>query len=209
MRFRDRTDAGKQLARALGKFKGRDGIVYPLPRGGIVLGVEIATALHMPLDLIIPRKIGHPYNPEYAICAVTEDGETVCNEEELARIDQAWFRAQVENARKEARRRRELYLGDRKPLDAKGKTVIIVDDGIATGLTMRAALNDARQRQPAHIVIAIPVSPADTAEKLRRDVDEVVALDIPDFYLGAVGAYYDDFAQVTDEEVIELLRAAR
>lgn len=209
MRFRDRTEAGIRLAKALDKYRGEDGIIYPLPRGGIVLGVEIARALGMPLDLVIPRKIGHPRNPEYAICAVTENGAPLCNEEELARVDQAWYQAQVEQMRKEARRRRELYMGGRTPLDARMKTAIIVDDGIATGLTMRAAINDVRQREPARIVVAIPVSPADTAELLRHEVDEVVALDIPEFYLGAVGAYYDDFAQVTDQEVIALLRSAR
>lgn len=207
MRFRDRTEAGRLLADALAKYQGKEGIIYPLPRGGIVLGVEIARALNMPLDLIIPRKIGHPYSPEYAICAVTESGEPICNEDEIARIDQDWLRARIKEERNEARRRRELYLGEKKPLDAAGKTAILVDDGIATGLTMRAAINDARQRRPAHIVMAVPVSPADTAERLGQEVEEVVALDIPVFYLGAVGAYYDDFTQVTDDDVIELLQS--
>lgn len=207
MRFRDRTEAGQLLAEALKTYQGKDGIIYPLPRGGIVLGVEIARILHMPLDMIIPRKIGHPYNPEYAICAVTEHGEPVCNERELARVDQEWFQRQVKNERQEARRRRELYLGEKKALDVSGKTAVLVDDGIATGLTMRAAIQDVRQRKPAHIVVAIPVSPAETAERLRKEVDEVVALDIPEYYLGAVGAYYDDFTQVTDEEVVSLLQS--
>jgi len=207
MHFKDRTDAGRQLAQALIPYQGKEGIIYPLPRGGIVLGVEIAKVLHMPLDMIIPRKIGHPYNPEYAICAVTEHGEPVCNEQELARADQEWFEQQVKIERLEARRRRELYLGERKPLDIKDKTAILVDDGIATGLTMRAALQDVRQRKPSHIVIAVPVSPLDTAKQLGKEVDEVVALDIPEFYLGAVGAYYDDFPQVTDSEVMKLLQS--
>jgi putative phosphoribosyl transferase len=207
MHFKDRVDAGRQLAQALSHYRNRQGIIYPLPRGGIVLGIEIARDLHMPLDLIIPRKIGHPYNPEYAICAVTEHGEPICNEHELARVDHAWFEEEVRNERQEARRRRELYLGDKKPLDVKDKTAILVDDGIATGLTMRAAIQDVKQRKPAHIVVAVPVSPTDTAEQLKQEVDEVIALDIPEFYLGAVGAYYDDFAQVTDAEVIELLQS--
>lgn len=207
MHFRDRTDAGQQLAQALSRYQDKKGIIYPLPRGGIVLGVEVAKVIHMPMDMIIPRKIGHPFNPEYAICAVTEHGEPVCNEQELAQVNQKWFQEQVKNARQEARRRRELYLGKRKPLDVKNKTAILVDDGIATGLTMRAAIQDVRQRKPARIVVAIPISPMDTAAQLRREVDEVVALDTPEFYLGAVGAYYDDFAQVTDEEVITLLQS--
>jgi putative phosphoribosyl transferase len=207
MRFRDRADAGGRLARALEHYRDGDGIVYPLPRGGIVLGVEVAAHLRLPLDLVIPRKIGHPWNPEYALCAVTEHGEPVCNPDELARVDPVWFAAQVEEARREARRRRELYLGDRKPLDAAGRIAILVDDGIATGLTMRAAIKDVRDRKPARIVVAIPVGPADTVEWLGHEVDEVVTLEAPEYFLGAVGAYYADFAQLTDEDVIRLMRA--
>jgi len=206
MRFKDRTEAGKMLAGALAKYRDQDGIVYPLPRGGVVLGVEIARELHMPLGLIIPRKIGHPYNPEYAICAVAENGELACNQSEVARVDQSWFKQRVEQEREESRRRRERYLGGREPLDPSGKTAILVDDGIATGLTMEAAIRDAKTRHAAKIVVAVPVAPADTAVKLRCEVDDVVALDIPEYYLGAVGAYYDYFPQITDDEVIEMLK---
>jgi predicted phosphoribosyltransferase len=206
MRFRDRREAGQKLAQALAGYRGREGIVYPLPRGGVTLGVEIARALAMPIDLVIPRKIGHPYNPEYAICAVTEDGAPVCNEREVSQVDPRWFHKRIEEERREARRRRELYLAGRRPLPAAGKIAIVVDDGIATGLTMRAALQDVRSRQPARLIVAIPVAPKDTAERLAREVDEVVALDVSEFYLGAVGAYYDDFPQLTDDEVILLLR---
>lgn len=206
MRFRDRREAGQKLAQALARYRGREGIVYPLPRGGVVLGVEIARALGMPLDLVIPRKIGHPYNPEYAICAVTEHGAPVCNEREVAQVDPEWFRKRVEAERREARRRRELYLAGRVPLPAEGKIAIVVDDGIATGLTMRAAIQDVRSRHPARVIVAVPVAPKDTADRLMRDVDEVAALDVSDFYLGAVGAYYDDFPQLTDDEVMLLLR---
>ena len=209
MRFRDRTDAGQKLAKLLEKYKNRPGIVYPLPRGGVALGVEIARALGMPLDLIIPRKIGHPYNPEYAICAVTEQGVPICNETEVARVDPVWFKQRVEAERREARRRREHYLAGRAPLPVAGKIAILVDDGIATGLTMRAAIHDARQRKPARIVVAIPVAPKETAELLAREVDEVAALEVSDFYLGAVGAYYDYFPQLTDDEVIALLQGVR
>lgn len=207
MRFTTRAEAGRKLAQALEKYKNQDGVVYPLPRGGIPLGVEIAQALHMPIDLIIPRKIGHPLNPEYAIGAVGENGDIVCSAEEVARIDPLWFKRTVEIERQEARQRRERYLDGRAPLPLAGKTAILVDDGIATGLTMRAAIRDARHRGPARLVVAIPVTPKDTAALLRREVDELVALDIPEFYLGAVGAYYDEFPQISDEEVIELLRA--
>jgi putative phosphoribosyl transferase len=207
MRFKDRTDAGKKLAQALNKFSGRQGVVYALPRGGVVLGVEIAQALRMPLDLIIPRKIGHPVSPEYAIGAVVENGEKVCNEMEVARIDPEWFRREVERERQEARRRRELYLGGMKPAPVEGKTAIIVDDGIATGLTMEVAIRDVKRRRPAHIVVAVPMAPRETVDKLMREVTEVVVLDDSPYYLGAVGAYYDHFLQVTDDEVIALMRS--
>ncbi|MFV1998126.1 MAG: phosphoribosyltransferase [Acidiferrobacterales bacterium] len=206
MRFRDRQDAGRQLAEVLGdKYKGRQGIVYPLPRGGVPLGLEVARALEMPLSLIIPRKIGHPLNPEYAICAVSEGGETVCNEDELAKVDKQWIEQRVEEERQESRRRREKYLPGRDPLSLACKTVILVDDGIATGLTMRAAVRDARERKAAQIVVAIPVVPHDTAKQLRREVDDVVALSVDANYLGAVGAYYDSFIQLTDDDVIALM----
>jgi predicted phosphoribosyltransferase len=206
MRFRDRQDAGRQLAEALKeKYKGRQGVVYPLPRGGIPLGLEVARALEMPLGLIIPRKIGHPFSPEYAICAVSEGGETVCNEREVSKVDPEWFKSRVEEERQESRRRREQYLPDRDPLSLEGKTAILVDDGIATGLTMRAAIRDARERKAAHVVVAIPVVPQDTAERLKLEVDDMVALSVDAFYLGAVGAYYDSFNQLTDEEVIEMM----
>ena len=146
MRFKDRTDAGKKLAQALKKYQNQDGVVYALPRGGVVLGAIVARDLHMSLDLLIPRKIGHPLQPEYAICAVVENGEIVCNQQEVARVDPQWFRQEVEAERQEARRRRELYLGGRDPAPVAGKTAIIVDDGIATGLTMEVSISDARRR---------------------------------------------------------------
>lgn len=209
MQFADRADAGRQLAEALERFRGEDGVVYALPRGGVVLGVEIARALQMPLDLIIPRKIGHPRNPEYAICAISEDGSRICNEWEAANVDPDWLEGETATQIAEAKRRRERYLGGRAPLPVEGKTAIVVDDGVATGLTMLASLRDARKRNPGRLVVAVPVTPRDTAERLRREADELVALDIPAVYRGAVGAYYDAFWQVSDEEVIELMEAAR
>ncbi len=208
MYFRDRVEAGRRLAAALGKYRDRPGIVYPLPRGGVPLALEIAAALHMPIDLVIPRKIGHPYNPEYAVCAVCETGDPVCNEEELARLDRQWLAQQLQIERSEARRRRNRYLQGRAPLAAAGKVAILVDDGIATGLTMRAAVGEVKGRGPAQVVVAVPVSPRDTAALLRQEVDELVTLDTPDLYLGAVGAYYEDFSPVSDEQVVALLRRA-
>ncbi|GGO76992.1 phosphoribosyltransferase [Marinobacterium nitratireducens] len=209
MRFHDRRDAGIQLATALERYRDHPGIVFPLPRGGVTLGVEVARALQMPLDLIVPRKIGHPANPEYAICAVAECGELLCNEAERARVDPDWLRQQVEREQHEARRRRAHYMDGREPLNASGATAILVDDGIATGLTMEAAIRDARQRNAATIVVAIPVVPPDTYRRLKTEVDDVVALEVPEVYRGAVGAYYDDFEQVTDAEVIVMLEDLR
>jgi putative phosphoribosyl transferase len=206
MRFRDRSDAGRKLAEALvPRVRGEDAIIYPLPRGGVPLGIEIARVLHMPVDLIIPRKIGHPYNPEYAIGAVTEHGDPVINALEVERVDPTWYQTELAAQREEARRRRERYLGTRAPLPVEGKTAILVDDGIATGLTMRAAIAEARQRHAARIVVAIPVAPKDTYDALAREVDAVVAVAVEAYYLGAVGAYYDRFEQLTDDEVVRML----
>jgi len=205
VRFRNRSEAGRLLADALKVYAGQAGVVYPLPRGGVPLGVEIARALKMDLDLIIPRKVGHPFNPEYAIAAVGETGEPVVNRTEVDRVDPKWFEQEVARQREESRRRREAYLHGRVPLPVEGKIAILVDDGIATGLTMKAAIQDARSRKPAKLIVAIPVVPAETARVLRTMVDDLVALDIDENYLGAVGAYYDDFGQTTDEEVIALL----
>lgn len=209
MIFRDRADAGRRLARALAHHAGTRGVVYPLPRGGVVLGVEIATALGWPIDLVIPRKIGHPVSPEYAIAAVVESGALVGNPEELARVDADWLEAVVARERIEARRRRLAYLGERAPLPLAGATAMVVDDGIATGLTMLAAVRELGRRGPGRLVVAVPVAPRETAERIGREVDEFVALDVPDSYRGAVGAYYEDFAQVSDAEVVTLLAEAR
>ncbi len=170
-----------------------------------MLGAQIARALGMPLDLVIPRKIGHPLSPEYGIAAVTESGELVTNPWEVSQVDSAWFKRAVARERAEAERRRARYLGGRAPLPLEGKIAILVDDGVATGLTLEAAIRDVRRRRPARLVAAVPVAPADTAERLRAQVDDFVALDVPELYLGAVGAYYDHFPQVSDEEVIALL----
>ena len=209
MRFRDRVDAGKRLAAALQRYRGKESVVYALPRGGVVLGVEIAQALESPLDIIGVRKIGHPLSPEYAIGAVAEHGALVCNEQEVARVDQEWFEETVARERAEARQRRLRYTGATEPRPISGKTAIIVDDGVATGLTMEAAILDVKQRTPARTVVAVPVCPYDTATTLSRQADELVTLDIPKSFLGAVGAYYDPFEQVSDDIVIELLKAVK
>lgn len=205
MRFKNRLEAGKKLAEALAKYKGAELVVYALPRGGVVLGREIAQELGAPLDLIITRKIGHPLQSEYAVCAVAEDGDLICNEAERPLLNEQWLRGEIEREREEARRRREIYLRNRRPVSAKNKTAIVVDDGIATGLTMQLAIREVKHNEPERIVLAVPVIPAEIAKKFKKEVDEVVTLDTPELYLGAVGAYYDEFPQVEDEEVIKLL----
>jgi predicted phosphoribosyltransferase len=205
MRFHNRNEAGRQLARALEAYKNTPVAVLALPRGGVVVGAEIAKSLNAPLDLVIARKVGHPLHPEYAICAVTEDGHLICNRDEIADLNPEWLRTAVLKEQAEAKRRREYYLANRSQVSARGKTVIITDDGVATGLTMFAAIKEARDRQPARVVLALPVVSRDIASQLQLYVDELVALDMPENFLGGVAAYYDEFNQVEDEEVIELL----
>lgn len=204
--FENREEAGKKLVEKLEKYKGQDVVVYALPRGGVVLGVEIAKRLQAPLDLLIIRKIGHPFNPEYALCATSENAHMVCNEEELAVIDKQWFKNEVAKERQEAKRRREVYLKGRKPIPAKGKIAIIVDDGVATGLTMFTAILEIKHQETKKVVVAVPVAPPETADQVKSKVDEFVALEVPEIFLGAIGSYYESFPQVTDEEVIRLMK---
>ena len=203
MRFADRRDAGMRLAKALARYDSDDAVVYALPRGGVAIGAEVAKQLELPLSLVIPRKIGHPENPEYAVCAVTEEGELVCNEEESSKLDPKWLKAAATREQKEAKRRRAAYGGARIP--ATGKIALIVDDGIATGLTMRAAIRSLRKELPSEVMVAAPVAPREVVDYLRGDADDVVILDDTEPFLGAIGAYYESFPQVTDEEVVTLM----
>lgn len=205
--FSHRPEAGQQLAGKLKHFSGKDVVVLALPRGGVVTAEPVARTLKAPLDLLIVRKVGHPSQPEYAIAAVAEDGHVLLNADET-RIDQTAFHQLVEAERQEARRRREKYLGTRLPIPVKGKIVVLVDDGIATGLTMKAAIGEIRHRQPRKIVVAVPVAPHEVAVELKKMADEVVTLYDEADFRGAIGAYYEEFPQVTDEEVIEILAKA-
>jgi len=207
MQFRDRIQAGKLLAQKLKKYKGQDVVVYALPRGGVVTAAEIAHSLHTPLDIIITRKIGHPYQPEYAVAAINENGDIVGDVKELSGMNTDWLKTEIAKEKEEATRRRIVYIGKRKPLVAKGKIAILVDDGVATGWTLRAGIKVLQKQHPQKIVVAVPVIPRQTSNILEKEVDEVVALDTPpeDMFLGSVGAYYDYFPQVSDEEVIDLL----
>lgn len=206
LHFTDRRDAGKRLAKALARYDGEDAVIYALPRGGVIVGDEVARQLELPLALIIPRKIGHPENPEYAVCAVTEEGELVCNEEESGALEPTWLAAAAKREQAEAQRRRALY-GARIP--ATGRLAIIIDDGIATGLTMRAAIRSLRRELPSEVVAAAPVAPHDVAGYLLTEADDVVILDETEPFLGAIGSYFDSFPQVTDEEVVRIVKKRR
>ncbi|MEL7626468.1 MAG: phosphoribosyltransferase family protein [Anaerolineaceae bacterium] len=209
MVFQDRKDAGARLAKELTNYAGKDVVVFALPRGGVVLGAVIAKELGAPLDLVLTKKIGHPFNPEYAICAITEEGEPICDQRELANVDRTWFQREVERTQAELKRRRSEYLGNAELRNMQGKIAIIVDDGIATGFTMMAAIKEMEKRKAKKIIIAIPVTPYDTAQQLIAMGVELVSLKVDRYYLGAVGAYYVDFAQVSDAEVISLLKKSR
>ena len=211
MIFQDRQDAGKRLARELLRFKASDPIVLALPRGGVPVAFEIARALEAPLDLVLVRKIGAPDQPELALGAVVdgEKTEIVVNEDvlEALALSESFVRERAAREIEEIERRRRLYLRGRDRVPVAGKTALVVDDGIATGATMRAALRAVRRRQPSRLVLAVPVAPAETVESLRSEVDEVVCLSTPSFF-GAIGYFYHDFRQVDDDEVRRLLAEA-
>lgn len=210
MRFRDRKDAGRRLAEALKEeLKGaEDVVVVALPRGGVVLGRVVADALGAPLRLVVPRKIGAPWNPEYAVGALVETGHVIWNEAERASGDAGSLAKIVEEEKREVRRRMEVYGKGIPPRDVKGKTAVVVDDGIATGLTMRAALASLRDEKPARLIVAVPVAPPETLAGMAGEADAFVILHRPAF-LGAIGAFYDAFDQVTDDEVVALLAKER
>lgn len=209
MPFKNRSDAGRKLAKALAAYKDQEPVVLALPRGGVPVAAEVAAALKAPLDLILVRKIGVPVQPELAMGAVV-DGATpiiVRNEDVigLAGISEAEFKAVCDAELAEIERRRERYLGKRERADVGGRTAIVIDDGVATGATTRAALRATRMRNPKRLVLAVPVAPTDTVAALRSDADEVVCLEEHEFF-GAIGFYYADFSQIADEEVIEILK---
>ena len=211
MLFKDRQEAGQKLSVALSKFKGqKDTIILALPRGGVVTAYEIAKELNLPLDLVVPRKIGAPYNEEYAIGAITESGKGIFNSQAIAElhITKEYLDKTVTQGKKEAQRRLKAYRQNRASLNLKNKTIIVIDDGIATGLTMRAAIESIKAKNPAKIIIVVPVSAKDSLEIIKKEVDDIICLDTPE-YFGAVGAFYRDFGQTTDEEVIELMEKSK
>ena len=207
MVFADRAEAGKKLAEKLKIFAGRpDVMLFALPRGGAVVGEKVAKALNLPLDLIVTRKIGAPSNPEYAIGALAETGELVWNEAERAAADPRAIRKIISDETEEAARRVKIYRHGRSLPDMEGKTVLIIDDGLATGLTMRAAIAAARHQHANKIIVVVPHGARDSLDAIRKEVDEVVVLYEPEWY-GAVGEFYETFPQVEDEEVLTIMKA--
>jgi predicted phosphoribosyltransferase len=209
--FRDRRAAGRRLAAALGRYAGRpDVVVLALPRGGVPVAHEVARALGAPLDVFVVRKLGVPGHEELAMGALATPGVRVLNEPVVRGlgIPPHVIDAVARQEEAELARRERLYRGDRPPLDVRGRTVILVDDGLATGATMHAAVRALRQRQPARIVVAVPTAAAEACEALETEADEVVCAVTPEpFY--SVGLWYDDFEQTTDDEVRALLAESR
>jgi len=205
--FANRAEAGKALAQKLLAYKKDPNVVvYALPRGGVTVAVEICKALQAPLDLIITRKIGHPLHSEYAIAAVAESGELFENPDEIKWINRTWYDKEVLKQQAEAKRRRDTYLAGKESISASNKIAILVDDGIATGLTMKAAVASVKHQGPAKVIVAVPVIPTDTLQTFQKLVDEVVCVKA-DPHLMAIGLFYKDFSQVEDEEVIQILKS--
>jgi len=212
MIFRDRRDAGQQLALRLRQYRDEHPVILALPRGGVPVGYEVASALAAPLDVLVVRKLGAPRQPELGIGALVDGDhpEGVLNERTIAMlgVDRTHLRAEIERETREIRRREAAYRCGRPPLGLAGHIVIVVDDGLATGSTMRAALRGVRRRAPKRLVLAVPVAPPDTLAALATEVDEIVCLHTPAEF-DAVGRFYRDFEQTSDEEVVRLLADAR
>ena len=208
--FEDRGDAGRRLAGRLAPYREERPIVFALPRGGVPVGYEIASALDAPLDVFVARKLGAPGQPEFGIGAVSVGGVRVLNEEAVRRLDipEDYLEGITQRETAEVERRLRHFRGDRPEPEVRGRTVILVDDGLATGVTARAAVEALRRLEPRRLVLAAPVCAAQTAELLGPEVDELVCLQAPPD-LGAIGFWYGDFSQTSDEEVIELLERAR
>lgn len=204
--FQNRTEAGKLLAQKLSRYKNSNAVVYALPRGGVVVGAQIASTLKLPLSIVLVAKIGHPYSSEYALGACTENGSQILNEQDPASHDKKWLNQEVPRQREKLQKRRMLYLQGKQPLSAQGKIAILVDDGVATGYTLKTALVELKKQHPRKLVIAIPVAPLEFINEIKKDVDEIVCLLSDPNYRGAVGAYYNEFSQIEDEDVITLLQ---
>lgn len=208
--FHDRTDAGRQLARHLHGHRGRDTLVLALPRGGVVVGYEVAEALDCELDVLVVRKLGAPHQPEFGLGAIASHGARFVDEASARAVGVSPEELQLveERERQELARRQQTYRGDREPARVEGRTVIVVDDGIATGGTARAAIQAIRSLSPREVVLAVPVAPPEARQAFGGIVDELVVLNTPAAFR-AIGLWYRDFGQTTDDEVIALLKRRR
>lgn len=206
MLFRDRTDAGKRLATAIESLSKKDLVVLALPRGGLPLGVLIAQQRDAPFGMILAKKIGHPTNSEYAIGAVAEGGAPILGEGYVERLHASWVKEEVPRIQKEMAHKRTLYGEYLKNECLKGQDILIVDDGIATGLTMFAAIQAVSEQEPNSIQVAVPVVPEATYEQLKQKVEDIYVLEAPAHFLGGIGAYYENFPQLTDEQVKDWLK---
>jgi len=206
--FSDRVDAGKKLAKALERFKGSDVVILGIPRGGVVVANEVAETLGAPLDVVVTRKIEAPGEPEYALGAVTQDGEVILDRKAVESLGASseYLDDQVRKKRREVKERMEGLRSDKPYPSLEGKVVIIVDDGIATGSSVGAAVMSVRKRRPKDVIVAVPVAPRDAIEALREDGTKVVCLETPGSFL-AIGEFYSDFNQVEDVEVKRILDA--
>jgi predicted phosphoribosyltransferase len=208
MPFRNRADAGSKLARALAGYKEQRPVVLALPRGGVLVAAEVAAALDAPLDLVLVRKIGVPAQPELAMGAVVDGADPIVVRNDdvirVAGVDESEFKSVCDAELAEIERRRRRYIGSRERTELAKRVVIVIDDGIATGATTRAALQAIRKRNPAKLVLAVPVAPTEALPEMRREADDVVCLEDHEGF-GAIGFYYSDFRQVSDQEVMDSL----
>ena len=202
MMFKNRYDAALKLIPFLEKYKDERGVVFAIPRGGVPIGYYISKHYNLSLELLLTKKIGHPRNEEFAIGAVSLEDYII---DERHNIPESYIESEIKRIRESLKERYKKFMGDRKPVDMEGKIVIIVDDGIATGNTLLAAIRMMRQKHPKKIVVAVPIAPREAAEKIKKHVDDFICLHIADDFYG-VGQFYLDFSQVSDDEVIHLLQ---
>lgn len=207
--YEDRQQAGRQLAEALSAYRQPGVVVFALPRGGVVVSAEVARSLQAPLGTVVVQRIGHPMSSAYTVGAVTEHDWPVWDRYELGFTIPKWRKAHVEMARQEAKRQRIRYEGDRAPLDATGKTAILVDDGVTTGIAMIAAVKELRRRKVAAVIVAVPVAHEDAVKRMRPYVNQLIVLHVPVGYFGSPKAFYRQYPAVSDEEVRSLIGAYR